>query len=216
MVGSLRLPVASLARDELDRKALMGHVGGTIIGINSDCWSPEDVASLFGPTLGPCVMKVLVDAWRNEFKGRDVNGRLYRVPGSSGRRGPSAPAPLPTTWPAEKHPEDAMTSTRLPKTQWCQQSECGATTTTTGRAPAPGNQRVPPLFLRGERAAGPYTWCPSRKPAVTSSADCRVAIFRRRLRRQGAIKTNHVSGGRRSDHLIGRFGIIETGHGTHL
>lgn len=47
-------------------------------------------------------MKVLVDACRNEFKGTDVNGRLYRVPGTSGRRGTQRTSALADTMAGRK------------------------------------------------------------------------------------------------------------------
>ncbi len=87
MVASLRLPIASLVRDEKEFRALMGHVGRTTIGIDADCWGPEDVEILFGKVLGACVMKVMVDACRNEFNGRDTSGVRYRASRPSSRRG---------------------------------------------------------------------------------------------------------------------------------
>lgn len=87
LVVLLRIPLTELAWDEQETGALENHCGWTTIGINADCWSPEDVEILFGSQLAALVMSVLIEACQRELNGKDVDGDQYRTPRTSGRRG---------------------------------------------------------------------------------------------------------------------------------
>ncbi|MGO4382640.1 hypothetical protein [Specibacter sp. RAF43] len=97
IVALLQISLTDLAWDEQETGALENHCGWTTIGINADCWSPEEAEILFGPKLAFFVTRVLVEACQNELNGNDVEGHQYRTPGTSGRRGLQRCRALATT-----------------------------------------------------------------------------------------------------------------------
>lgn len=87
LVALLRIPLIELAWDEQEFGNLGSRAGWTVIGNNTDCWSPEDIGILFGPKLAAFVIRALIQACQNELNGNDIAGKPYRTPRTSGRRG---------------------------------------------------------------------------------------------------------------------------------